>query len=45
MKALAEQRDKNMKVLQEKMKLNEKQVKRFNPVSPNMSLVVMLLYN
>ncbi|XP_047970705.1 uncharacterized protein LOC125213942 isoform X2 [Salvia hispanica] len=32
MKALAEQRDKNMKVLQEKMKLNEKQVKRFNPV-------------
>ncbi|XP_057799176.1 uncharacterized protein LOC131015001 isoform X2 [Salvia miltiorrhiza] len=32
MKALAQQRDKNMKVLQEKMKLNEKQVKRFNPV-------------
>ncbi|XP_057800112.1 3-oxoacyl-[acyl-carrier-protein] reductase 3, chloroplastic-like [Salvia miltiorrhiza] len=31
MKALAQQRDKNMKVLQEKMKLNEKQVKRFNP--------------
>ncbi|KAL6501852.1 hypothetical protein OROGR_026985 [Orobanche gracilis] len=31
-KAFAEQRDKNMKVLQEKMKLNKKEVKRFNPV-------------
>ncbi|CAA0814948.1 ABC1 family protein [Striga hermonthica] len=31
-KAFAEQRSKNMKVLQEKMKLNEKEVKRFNPV-------------
>ncbi|KAK6158642.1 hypothetical protein DH2020_005956 [Rehmannia glutinosa] len=32
MKAFAEQRNKNLKVLQEKMKLNEKEVKRFNPV-------------
>ncbi|KAH6783584.1 ABC1 family protein [Perilla frutescens var. hirtella] len=32
MKALADQRNKNMKAVQEKMKLNEKQVKRFNPV-------------
>ncbi|GKV37791.1 hypothetical protein SLEP1_g45778 [Rubroshorea leprosula] len=31
-KSLAEQRNKNMKVIQEKMKLNEKEVKRFNPV-------------
>ncbi|KAL3613836.1 hypothetical protein CASFOL_041910 [Castilleja foliolosa] len=31
-KAFAEQRSKNMKVLQEKMKLNEKEVKRFNPI-------------
>ncbi|KAK9279719.1 hypothetical protein L1049_013401 [Liquidambar formosana] len=32
MKSLAEQRTKNMKVIQEKMKLNKKEVKRFNPV-------------
>lgn len=32
MKSLAEQRNKNMKVIQEKMKLNKKEVKRFNPV-------------
>ncbi|KAI3468454.1 hypothetical protein Pfo_025117 [Paulownia fortunei] len=32
MKAFAEQRNRNLKVLQEKMKLNEKEVKRFNPV-------------
>lgn len=31
-KALAEQRNKNLKVIQEKMKLNQKEVKRFNPV-------------
>ncbi|KAL5785811.1 hypothetical protein ACOSQ2_008203 [Xanthoceras sorbifolium] len=31
-KNLAEQRAKNMKVIQEKMKLNQKEVKRFNPV-------------
>ncbi|KAL5782869.1 hypothetical protein ACOSP7_007898 [Xanthoceras sorbifolium] len=31
-KNLAEQRAKNMKVIQEKMKLNPKEVKRFNPV-------------
>lgn len=33
MKMLSEQRLKNIKVIQEKMKLNEKEVKRFNPVS------------
>ncbi|XP_002527984.2 uncharacterized protein LOC8282084 [Ricinus communis] len=32
MKSLAEQRSKNMKVIQEKMKLSQKEVKRFNPV-------------
>ncbi|KAL0312267.1 UNVERIFIED_CONTAM: hypothetical protein Sradi_5626000 [Sesamum radiatum] len=32
MKSFAERRTKNLKVLQEKMKLNEKEVKRFNPV-------------
>ncbi|XP_051151478.1 uncharacterized protein LOC127265629 isoform X2 [Andrographis paniculata] len=32
MKAFAEQRTKNLKALQEKMKLNEKEAKRFNPV-------------
>ncbi|KAK0571202.1 hypothetical protein LWI29_012394 [Acer saccharum] len=31
-KNLAEQRSKNMKIIQEKMKLNQKEVKRFNPV-------------
>ncbi|KAF5940413.1 hypothetical protein HYC85_021580 [Camellia sinensis] len=31
-KSLAEQRNKNLKVLQEKMKLNTKEAKRFNPV-------------
>ncbi|PIN15324.1 putative unusual protein kinase [Handroanthus impetiginosus] len=32
LKAFAEQRDRNLKVLQEKMNLNKKEVKRFNPV-------------
>ncbi|XVE71386.1 hypothetical protein DITRI_Ditri10aG0146500 [Diplodiscus trichospermus] len=32
LKSLAEQRDRNMKVIQEKMQLNQKEVKRFNPV-------------
>ncbi|XP_010263230.1 PREDICTED: uncharacterized protein LOC104601555 isoform X2 [Nelumbo nucifera] len=32
MKSLAEQRTKNMKVIQEKMKLDKKEAKRFNPV-------------
>ncbi|KAA8526138.1 hypothetical protein F0562_007762 [Nyssa sinensis] len=32
MKSLAEQRTKGMKVIQEKMKLNQKQFKRFNPI-------------
>ncbi|XP_044463826.1 uncharacterized protein LOC123194605 isoform X2 [Mangifera indica] len=32
MKNLAEQRSKNMKLIQEKMKLSQKEVKRFNPV-------------
>lgn len=45
MKNFAEQRGRNLKVVQEKMKLNEKQVKRFNPVSLIMSLIMMLLNN
>ncbi|RWR84240.1 Beta-lactamase-related protein [Cinnamomum micranthum f. kanehirae] len=32
MKSMANQRDKNMKIIQEKMKLSEKEIKRFNPV-------------
>ncbi|KAF8389457.1 hypothetical protein HHK36_026152 [Tetracentron sinense] len=32
MKSLVDQRTKNMKVIQEKMKLNKKEIKRFNPV-------------
>ncbi|KAL5558780.1 hypothetical protein UlMin_034991 [Ulmus minor] len=32
MKTLAEKRNKNMKVIQEKMNLSEKEVKRYNPV-------------
>ncbi|XP_076937703.1 uncharacterized protein LOC143605474 [Bidens hawaiensis] len=32
MKSLAEHRAKNMKIIQEKMKLDKKQVKRFNPI-------------
>ncbi|KAI8547718.1 hypothetical protein RHMOL_Rhmol07G0217500 [Rhododendron molle] len=32
MKSMAEQRTKNLKVLQEKTKLNQKELKRFNPV-------------
>ncbi|KAL2318235.1 hypothetical protein Fmac_032111 [Flemingia macrophylla] len=32
MKSLADQREKNMKVIQEKMNLDKKEVKRFNPV-------------
>ncbi|KAM7263215.1 hypothetical protein ACFE04_000898 [Oxalis oulophora] len=31
-KSLTDQRDKNMKAVQEKMKLNQKEAKRFNPV-------------
>ncbi|KAM7266615.1 hypothetical protein ACFE04_004512 [Oxalis oulophora] len=31
-KSLTEQRDKNMKAVQEKMKLNQKEAKHFNPV-------------
>lgn len=33
MKSMANQRDKNMKLIQEKMKLSDKEIKRFNPVS------------
>ncbi|KAL2974861.1 hypothetical protein AAZX31_14G126500 [Glycine max] len=32
MKSLADQRDRNMKVIQEKMNLDKKEMKRFNPV-------------
>lgn len=42
MKSLTEQREKNIKVIQEKMKLNQKEVKRFNPVSEVILLLVAL---
>ena len=38
MKSLADQRDKNMKVIQEKMNLDKKEMKRFNPVSSDINL-------
>lgn len=41
MNSLAEQRNKNMKDLQEKTKLNEKEVKNFNPVSSCLVLPVL----
>nr|XP_016478916.1 PREDICTED: uncharacterized protein LOC107800283 [Nicotiana tabacum] len=41
MKMLSEQRSKNLKVIQEKMKLNEKEVKRFNPVDAFPSDIVI----
>lgn len=37
MKSLAEQRSKQMKVIQEKVKLKEKELKRFDPVSPTVT--------
>lgn len=45
MKSLADQRTKNMKVIQDKMQLNKKEVKRFNPVSfmYNVLLSIVLL--
>lgn len=33
LKTLAEQREKNMKAIQDKLQLNQKEIKRFNPVS------------
>lgn len=44
MKSLVDQRAKNMKVIQDKMKLNQKEVKRFNPVSCPPIHHVSLLY-
>jgi len=38
MKSLADQRDRNMKVIQEKMNLDKKEMKRFNPVSSAINL-------
>lgn len=37
-KSLSEQREKNIKVLQEKMKLNKKEAQHFNPVSASIFL-------
>jgi len=34
LKKITEERAKKMKALQEKLQLSEKEVKRFNPVSP-----------
>jgi len=45
MKSLADQRDKNMKVIQEKMNLDKKEMKRFNPVSSDINLHFHLLQN
>lgn len=38
MKSLADQRTKNMKAIQEKMNLDQKEMKRFNPVSSAINL-------
>lgn len=43
MKNLAEQREKNLKILQEKMNLDKKQIKNFNPVSPIYIPLLLLL--
>ncbi|XP_010927205.1 uncharacterized protein [Elaeis guineensis] len=47
MKSLADQREKNLKVLQEKMKLNKKEVRRFNPVDafPGDAVIFMRVIN
>jgi len=38
LKSLENQRTKNMKVIQEKMNLDKKEMKRFNPVSSDINL-------
>jgi hypothetical protein len=38
MKSLDDKRKTNMKVIQEKMNLNQKEMKRFNPVSLDINL-------
>ena len=43
MKSLAEQRAKNMKVIQEKMNLDQNEMKRFNPVSSDITLHLFFL--
>lgn len=43
MKSMVDQRDKNMKIIQQRMKLSEKEIKRFNPVSPLFFILLWLL--
>ncbi|XP_039117743.1 probable protein kinase UbiB isoform X1 [Dioscorea cayenensis subsp. rotundata] len=47
MKNLAEQREKNLKILQEKMNLDKKQIKNFNPVDafPGDAVIFMRVLN
>lgn len=44
MKSLADQRTKNMKSIQEKMNLDQKEMKRFNPVSSDINLHFIFLF-
>lgn len=44
LKSLEDQRTKNMKVIQEKMNLDKKEMKRFNPVSFDTNLHYLFLY-
>lgn len=47
MKSLADQREKNLKILQEKMNLNKKEVQRFNPIDafPGDAVIFMRVLN
>jgi len=44
LKSLENQRTKNMKVIQEKMNLDKKEMKRFNPVSSDINLHYFYLF-
>jgi aarF domain-containing kinase len=44
LKSLENQRTKNMKVIQEKMNLDKKEMKRFNPVSSDINLHYFFLF-
>lgn len=44
MKSLADQRTKNMKAIQEKLNLDQKEMKRFNPVSSDIKLHFVFLF-
>lgn len=44
LKSLEDQRTKNMKVIQEKMNLDKKEMKRFNPVSLDTNFHYLFLF-